>query len=116
MSNRRFFAGFLLATLLVAGVASYYASRHPDGLNAVARQTGFSNRQHTSPVSDGPLAGYSTRGIANAHVGRGVAGVTGCLLVLVIGGGLFRVLRRREVDAEVDHDGRHDPASTTSGA
>ena len=40
-SNRRFFAGFLLVALLVAGVASYYASTHPDGLNSVAAKAGL---------------------------------------------------------------------------
>ena len=41
MSTRRFFVGALVASLLVAGVASYYASSHPDGLEYVAEQTGF---------------------------------------------------------------------------
>jgi cobalt/nickel transport protein len=94
-SNRRFFAVFLLAALLIAGVASYYASSHPDGLNFVAQRSGFSDKQKVSPAADGPFAGYSTKGIDNDRVSGGVAGVAGCLLVLGIGGGLFWVLRRR---------------------
>ena len=35
----------LLVSLLVAGVASYYASCHPDGLEYVAEQTGFSRHR-----------------------------------------------------------------------
>jgi cobalt/nickel transport protein len=99
-SNRRFFAGFLLAALLIAGVASYYASSHPDGLNFVAEKTGFVNKEKASPTEDGPFAGYSTKGIHNDRVSGGVAGIAGCLLVLGIGGGLFRVLRRREPEPE----------------
>lgn len=111
MSTRRFLAVFLLAALLIAGVASYYASSHPDGLNSVAEKTGFSDQEKASPTSDGPFAGYSTKGIDNERLSGGVAGVAGCLLVLGIAGGLFWVLRRRETDS-TDADQR---ASTTSG-
>jgi len=93
--NRRFFAGVLLVALLVAGVASYYASSHPDGLNVVAEKVGFSHQEKASPTADGPLAGYRTKGIHDTRLSGGVAGVAGCLLVLTVGGGLFRVLRRR---------------------
>lgn len=94
--NRRFFAAFLLVALLIAGVASYYASSHPDGLNFVAEKTGFIDTEKPSPTANGPFAGYSTKGIGNDRVSGGVAGVAGCLLVLGIGGVLFRVLRRRD--------------------
>jgi cobalt/nickel transport protein len=95
-SNRCFFAGFLLAALLIAGVASLHASSHPDGLNFVAEKTGFIDKEKASPTADGPFAGYSTKGIDNDRLSGGVAGVAGCLLVLGIGGVVFRVLRRRE--------------------
>ena len=95
MSTRRFFAGFLLVALLIAGVASYYASTHPDGLNFVAKKTGFIDKEKKSPASDSPLAGYSTKGIANDRVSGGVAGIAGCLLVLGLAGGLFWVVRSR---------------------
>ncbi len=108
--NRRFFAAFLLAALLIAGVASYYASSHPDGLNFVAEKTGFIDKEKQSPAADGPFAGYSTKGIDNERLSGGVAGVAGCLLVLVIGGGLFWVLRRKGAD---DADERDDVPQTT---
>jgi cobalt/nickel transport protein len=95
MSTRRFFAVFLLVALLVAGVASFYASTHPDGLNFVAEKTGFVDKEKRSPTSDSPLAGYSTKGIDNDRVSGGVAGVAGCLLVLGIAGGLFWAVRSR---------------------
>ncbi len=100
VATRGFFAAFLLVALLLAGVASYYASTHPDGLNAVAEQAGFLDHEKPSPASHGPFAGYSTKGIDNDRLSVGVAGVTGCVLVLVIGGGLFRVLRRREPEED----------------
>ena len=93
--NRRFFGAVLLATLLVAGLGSYYASTHPDGLEYVADRAGFLDAAEDSPASNGPLAGYTTDGIEDDRVSGGVAGVAGSLLVLAIAGGLFRVLRRR---------------------
>jgi len=95
ISTRNFFAVFLLAGLLIAGVASYYASSHPDGLNFVAEKTGFSDKEEASSTADGPLAGYSTKGIDNDRLSGGVAGLAGSLLVLSLAGGLFWVLRRR---------------------
>jgi cobalt/nickel transport protein len=92
---RTFLVVGLLAALLIAGVASYYASSHPDGLTAVAQKTGFVDREKSSAASDGPFAGYETKGIADDRLSGGVAGVAGALLVLVVGGGLFRLLRRR---------------------
>ena len=111
-STRKFFAGFLLVALLVAGVASYYASSHPDGLNFVAEKTGFIDKEKASPTSDGPFAGYSTKGIDNQRLSGGVAGVAGCLLVLGIASGVFWLVRRRDTDS----DESEQTAATTSGA
>jgi cobalt/nickel transport protein len=112
ISTRTFFAVFLLAGLLIAGVASYYASSHPDGLNFVAEKAGFSNHEKASPTSDGPLAGYSTKGIDNDRLSGGVAGVAGCLLVLSIAGGMFWVLRRRTAEGATEDE---HSVSTSSG-
>jgi cobalt/nickel transport protein len=93
--TRRFLAVFLLVSLLVAGVASYYASSHPDGLEYVAGKVGFIDRADDSPAAKSPLADYSTRGVDNDRVSGGIAGVAGSALVLVLAGGLFWALRRR---------------------
>ena len=86
--NTQFFAAFLLVALLLAGVGSYYASAHPDGLNYVAEQTGFIDQEKESATADGPFAGYSTQGIDDERLSGGVAGVVGSLTVLLVGGGL----------------------------
>jgi hypothetical protein len=95
MSRRRFLVGFLLAALLVAGVGSYYASAHPDGLESVAGDTGFLDSAKDSPVADGPLADYATKGVDNDRLSGGLAGVAGALAVLLLAFGLFRLVRRR---------------------
>ncbi len=110
MSSRRFFAALLVVGLLVAGGASYYASSHPDGLEFVAGETGFLETGKDSATADGPLAGYSTKGIDDPRISGGVAGVVGCLLVLGISFGVFRVLRRRHDDSA----GTEQDAPTTS--
>jgi hypothetical protein len=102
MSRTKFFAAFLLVALLIAGVGSYYASSHPDGLNYVAEKTGFLHKEETSATSDGPFAGYSTKGIDNARLSGGVAGVAGVLIVLVLAGGLAWGLRRRGSGEDTD--------------
>ena len=95
MRSRGFLLAGLVVTLLLAGVASYYASSHPDGLEHVAEKAGFLGTAEESPTSDGPFADYTTDGVQDERVGGGVAGVVGSLLVLVLAGGLFWGLRRR---------------------
>lgn len=95
MRSRKFFAVFLLVSLLVAGVASYYASSHPDGLEYVAEKTGFIDTGEDSATADSPLADYAVKGVDNERVSGGLAGVIGTVTVLALAGGLFLVLRRR---------------------
>ena len=95
MRTRTFLALGLLVCLLVAGVASYYASAHPDGLEHVAERTGFGHTAKDSPTADSPLADYQTRGVEDSRVSGGLAGVAGVALVAVLGGGLFWLVRRR---------------------
>ena len=99
--SRRFFAVALLVSLLVAGVASYYASAHPDGLEHVAAQTGFIDSAEDSATSDSPLADYQTKGVEDARISGGLAGVIGVVVMLVLSTGLFWAVRRREpVDSD----------------
>ena len=101
-------AAFLVAALLVAGVASFYASSHPDGLTKVAQDAGFADKGKTSATADGPFAGYSTKGVEDPRLSRGVAGVSGAVLVLALGGGLFWVLRRRSAPSDLPADPEED--------
>jgi hypothetical protein len=95
VSARRLLLIGLVAALLVAGVASYYASSHPDGLEHVAEQAGFLDTARDSAAADSPLADYQTDGIDDARLSGGVAGVVGALVVLLLAGGLAWALRRR---------------------
>ena len=106
MSTRRFFVVALVVSLLVAGVASYYASSHPDGLEYVAEQTGFIDSAEDSATADSPLADYQTSGVDDARISGGLAGVIGVVVMLVLSTGLFWLVRRRGAD-DADTDDAH---------
>ena len=95
MRTRTFVGVGLLVALLVAGFGSHYASSHPDGLEHVAGETGFLDSAEESRAADSPFADYGTKGVDDARLGGGIAGVVGVLLVLVIAGGLAWAVRRR---------------------
>ena len=109
VSTRRLVVVGILVSLLLAGVVSFYASTHPDGLAFVAGEKGFlhSAGAHASDAS--PFAGYSTRGVENARLSRGLAGVVGATLVFVLAGGLFLLVRRRD-QSDALGDSAHDAA------
>jgi len=103
----RFYAGFLVVALLVAGGLSYFASSAPDGLDTVALHgckavptaggrelPGECIAQNATghATSGSPLADYSLFG---AHGTTGPAGIIGVLVTLGLAGGLFWVLHRR---------------------
>ena len=95
VSRRTFFAGFLLVALLVAGVGSFYASSHPDGLEYVAGKTGFIDSADEPVTAESPFADYGTSGVDDARLGGGLAGVVGVLTVLLLMSGVAFAVRRR---------------------
>ncbi|GAB3435559.1 hypothetical protein GCM10027517_04840 [Phycicoccus ginsengisoli] len=95
VSSRALLLVGLALVLLLAGVVSSYASSHPDGLNHVARTLGFGSTASPHASDGSPFSGYATRGIGDARVSRGLAGVIGVVLVSAVGAGLFWNLRRK---------------------
>lgn len=88
----------LLVCLLLAGVTSFYASGSPDGLERVAADQGFDATADDHALGEWPLADYALRGVENARLSGGLAGVTGVGLTLMLAGGLFTLLARRGRD------------------
>lgn len=95
MDTKRFFAGFLLVSLILAGVVSHFASGDPDGLEKVAEQEGISAQEKEHALGDSPLGDYGVKGIDNEWASVGLSGVIGVGAVLLVGGGLFWAVRRR---------------------
>jgi cobalt/nickel transport protein len=106
---KKFLLAGLLVALLLAGVASSFASGSPDGLDATARQgctfgpddeitggTCMLQQEQSHQMQDSPLADYGIKGITNPYVSTGLSGVLGVLITLAVGGGAFWLLRRRK--------------------
>ena len=102
--SRRFLPVFGLVILVIAGAVSYLADSDPDGLDAVTTQgctdgdgqlvgTCIAQNAADHPLANTPLAGYTVGGDGRL---TGVAGVVGAVVVLLVAGGLFWLLRRRQ--------------------
>lgn len=89
----------LLVALLLGGVVSYYASSSPDGLSRVAEDQGITKAEKEHAADGSPFAGYEARGVGDGRLSKGVAGVVGVGVVLLLGTGLTYVLRRRPESA-----------------
>lgn len=92
---KKFYSIFFATALLLAGLASFYASSHPDGLEKVAENEGFLDSAKDSAVSGSPLADYGVAGIGNERLSVGLAGVIGVIATGLIALALFQLLRRR---------------------
>ena len=95
--NRMLWIVGLAVALLVAGVGSWYASAHPDGLEWSAEEAGFGDTAEDSVTAGSPLADYTVDG-AEGRLPGSVAGLVGVGVTLVVAGGLTLVLRRRSAD------------------
>jgi cobalt/nickel transport protein len=88
---------FVVAGLLVAvGLALFvsgFASSSPDGLERVAEDKGFLETARDHLFADGPLAGYTVKGIDNERLGTGLSGLIGVLITFGIGLALFALVR-----------------------
>ena len=101
MKRWSFWIAFAAATLLIAGVVSYFASSSPDGLDSATLQgceitetadgeqlTGDCIAQHAAehPLATSPLADYAIGGQDGTG---GIAGIIGVVVTVVIAGGAF---------------------------
>ncbi|HUL99857.1 MAG TPA: PDGLE domain-containing protein [Mycobacterium sp.] len=101
-----FWIGFAAATLIIAGVVSYFASSSPDGLdsatlrgcqvvetNGTEEMTGNCIAQQAKghAMADSPLADYAIEGEDGTG---GLAGIVGAVVTVVIAGGAFWLIAR----------------------
>lgn len=79
-NSKRFYIYFFIASLVIAGGVSFYASSHPDGLEKVAEDVGFLDTAKDSAVSGSPLADYGISGLDNARLSVGLSGLIGAIV------------------------------------
>lgn len=107
MKRWSFWIAFAAATLLIAGVVSYFASSSPDGLDSATlhgceiteaadgeQLTGDCIAQHAAehPLAASPLADYAVGGQDGTG---GIAGIIGVLVTVVVAGSAFWLIARR---------------------
>lgn len=84
----------LLISALIAGVASFYASPSPDGLERVSADHGLGGGTESSTAKS-PVAGYEVRGLDSDRAAVGLAGLAGVGITALVAGGVFALVRRR---------------------
>ncbi len=95
MKQKTFLISGFMASLVLAGVVSFYASSSPDGLEKVAGDIGFIESAQENANSEGILADYGVKGVENARLSTGAAGVIGVIATGAISTGLFFLIRRK---------------------
>ena len=100
MKQKTFLISGFIASLFLAGVVSFYASSHPDGLEKVAEDIGFIETAKENTNSDVILSDYGFKGIDNPRLSTGAAGVIGVVATGAISTGLFFLIRRKSGDKE----------------
>lgn len=70
-SHRKVWITGLVASLVLAGFVSFYASASPDGLEKVAADKGIDAKTEKHATSDSPLADYGVKDVENARLSGG---------------------------------------------
>jgi cobalt/nickel transport protein len=94
---KKFFIGFAVVSLLIAGVLSYFASGDPDGLDKTVEETGIAEHAQEHPLAGSAFADYALGGDDRF---TGFAGVLGVIVVLALSFGLFWLLRKKPASSE----------------
>ncbi|MFF6880183.1 energy-coupling factor ABC transporter permease [Streptomyces sp. NPDC012474] len=97
-SHRKVWAAGLVASLVLAGFVSFYASANPDGLEKVAADHGIDKETEEHAVAGSPLADYGVEDVDDDRLSGGLAGVIGVGVTVVAGTGVFWAVRRRRTD------------------
>ncbi|MGN3957796.1 energy-coupling factor ABC transporter permease [Streptomyces sp. WAC8370] len=97
-SHRAVWLTGLVASLVLAGFVSFYASADPDGLEKVASDKGIDKKAEEHASADSPLADYGVKDVADARISGGLAGVIGVGVTVVSGSAVFWAVRRRRSD------------------
>jgi len=93
MSSKKLLVIGLLASIVIAGFLSFYASSQPDGLEIVSADQGLDVTAVDSANSDSALADYGVAGVENERASAFLGGVIGVAITGLAGVGLYVWLR-----------------------
>jgi hypothetical protein len=96
VSNKKFYLGGLLVSIVLAGFVSFYASSHPDGLEKVAEEIGFIETAKDPATAGSALADYGLAGVENERASVGIAGVIGVAATGIVATSFFIYLGKRK--------------------
>jgi cobalt/nickel transport protein len=99
VTQKRFILWGILLALIIAVFLSPWASTLPDGLERVAEHLGFVKKAEQPGVTlwqKAPLLDYKIPGIENEVWARGLSGLLGTLVIVGLGWGIARLLKRKE--------------------
>jgi len=92
MSSKKLLVFGLLASIVIAGFLSFYASSQPDGLEKVSADQGLDVTAVDSANADSALADYGVAGVENERASAFLGGVRVAITGLA-GVGLYVWLR-----------------------
>jgi cobalt/nickel transport system permease protein len=93
MSSKKLLVIGLLASIVIAGFLSFYASSQPDGLEKVSADQGLDVTAVDSANADSVLADYGVAGVENERASAFLGGVIGVAITGLAGVGLYVWLR-----------------------
>jgi cobalt/nickel transport system permease protein len=100
-ATRRIAGAGLLLALLLAALASPFASRLPDGLERVIDRVGSSQTAGRPPVwQNAPLSDYAVPGVETEDLSTGLAGVLGTSAVFLAGYAAVKLIGRSAAKRE----------------
>ena len=97
---KRFVFSGLLASVVIAGAISYYASSRPDGFERAAEMTVKSETHQTVSAVAAPMPDYEVGGLGNKRLAGGLAGVAGVAATFVLCMVVGKLASRRRESAE----------------
>jgi len=92
---KRFVIILLAVSLVIAGLVSWFTSPHPDGLDRVAEDHGFSEKAKNPSFELFP--DYTISGLS-AFWSNGIAGILGTIVVLVTVTILGKLISRKKTN------------------
>jgi cobalt/nickel transport system permease protein len=93
MSSKKLLVIGLLASIVIAGFLSFYASSQPDGLEKVSADQGLDVTAVDSANADSALADYGVAGVENERASAFLGGLIGVAITGLAGAGLYFWLR-----------------------